>query len=348
MPEVPVDFQDYENEAAEYADLIADNKIAELAELDNESLKELLQEISTFDIDIELTGFDIDSLGNILAVQNEIIEDNFDLDNALNDVKEPISKLGDVWLLGKHRLLCGDSTSFNDFEKLMNGVMADMVFTDPPYGMFLNADYSDMDSKFKGSKGGKKYDNLKGDHEDFNPDLINTVFENFGYCKEIFLWGADYYAELLPKKNDGSWVVWDKRGDESADKMYGSTFELCWSKARHKRMIARVKWAGIFGLEKEHDKKRVHPTQKPVELIKWFFDYYSIQDKNKIVDLYAGSGSTLITGEKFNKQIYSMELDEKYVDVIVNRYKEFVGSAEDIKCIRDNKEFTYKEIFGEN
>ena len=103
--EVPVDFQDYENEAAEYADLIADNKIAELAELDNESLKELLQEISTFDIDIELTGFDIDSLGNILNVKNEIIEDNFDLDNALNDVKEPISKLGDVWLLGKHRFI---------------------------------------------------------------------------------------------------------------------------------------------------------------------------------------------------------------------------------------------------
>lgn len=173
--EVPVDFQDYENEAAEYADLIADNKIAELAELDNESLKELLQEISTFDIDIELTGFDIDSLGNILAVQNEIIEDNFDLDNALNDVKEPISKLGDVWLLGKHRLLCGDSTSFNDFEKLMNGIMADMVFTDPPY----NVNYE--------GKANNKRDKI------LNDNMNSESFYNFLY--DVYV---NYFSFLKP------------------------------------------------------------------------------------------------------------------------------------------------------
>lgn len=111
---------------------------------------------------------------------------------------------------------------------------------------------------------------------------------NYGYVKEIFLWGADYFAELLPNKNDGSWVVWDKRAngdndlekDLSSDKMYGSCFELCWSKNKHKRDIARIKWAGIFGMYGE-DKKRFHPTQKPQELVKWFLDRYSKEKHSK-------------------------------------------------------------------
>jgi DNA modification methylase len=208
--------------------------------------------------------------------------------------------------------------------------------------MFLNADYSSMDSKLKGSDGGKKYENIKGDHDDFDPSLINTVFANFDYCKEIFLWGADYYAEHLINKNYGSWVVWDKRGDESADKMYGSTFELCWSKARHKRMLARVKWAGIFGMEKEHDKKRAHPTQKPVLLIDWFFDYYSLQDKINVIDLYGGSGSTLLSCEKNNKKCFMSELDEKYVDVIINRWQDFTGK----QAIHIESGKTYEEMKG--
>ena len=102
-------------------------------------------------------------------------------------------------------------------------------------------------------------------------------------ARETFLWGADYYAELLEDKNNGSWIVWDKRAsaegdvakDESADKMYGSCFELCWSKNKHKRDIARVKWAGVFGTEKEFDHKRYHPTQKPIKLIEWFMTRYA-------------------------------------------------------------------------
>ena len=147
-----------------------------------------------------------------------------------------------------HRLMCGDSTSITDVEKLMNGNKADMVFTDPPYGMNLDTDYSSMKSEiFKGWIGGKKYE--QGMVDDFSPEMISTILTIFGYVKEIFLWGADYFAELLPNKNDGSWVVWDKRanGDDdlekdlSSDKMYGSCFELCWSKNKHKRDIARIK-----------------------------------------------------------------------------------------------------------
>jgi DNA modification methylase len=207
----------------------------------------------------------------------------------------------------------------------MDGQKADMVFTDPPYGMFLDADYTSMKSKFKGSSGGAKYENVKGDHEDFNPEFINTIFSAFGYCKEIFLWGADYYADLLSDRNSGSWIVWDKRGDESADKMFGSAFELCWSKARHKRMLARVKWAGIFGMEKEHDKKRCHPTQKPVDLVTWFFDYFSMKDKIVVVDLFGGSGSSLIACEKTARECRMMELDPKYCDVIIKRWQDFTG-----------------------
>jgi DNA modification methylase len=163
-----------------------------------------------------------------------------------------------------------------------------------------------------------------GDHNDFSPDLIQTVFANFEYCKEIFLWGADYYSDLLPNRNDGSWIVWDKRGDDSADKMFGSTFELCWSRNRHKRDMARVKWAGIFGMEKEHDKKRVHPTQKPSALIEWFFDKWGSKG-DTVADLYGGSGSTLIAAEKTNRQARLMELDPKYCDVIVKRWQDFTG-----------------------
>lgn len=311
-------------ESQKKAYIIADNKLALNAGWDNEFLTLELKDLEDEGFDLTLTGFDdkeLDALLNVIEGTEGLTDED-----AVPEVpEEPKTKLGDIYILGNHRLMCGDSTSIDAVEKLMNGKKADVVFTDPPYGMFLNADYSDMDSKFKGSKGGNKYDQVIGDNDDFSPELINTVFACFDYCKEIFLWGADYYAEHLPNKNNGSWVVWDKRGDESADKMYGSTFELCWSKARHKRMMARVKWAGIFGMEKEHDKKRCHPTQKPVELVTWFFDYFSLKDKKNVVDLYGGSGSTLISAEKVGKNAFVMELDPKYCDVIVKRWEDFTG-----------------------
>jgi len=303
--------------------IIADNRLALNAGWDNEMLTIELNDLLADGFALEMLGFDPKELSALL--EPEVVEGLTDEDAVPDIPDEPKTKMGDIYQLGNHRLMCGDSTSIDAVDKLMDGQKADMVFTDPPYGMFLNADYSDMDSKFKGSKGGNKYDKVIGDHNDFTPELINTIFACFSYCKEIFMWGADYYAELLPNKNEGSWVVWDKRGDESADKMYGSTFELCWSKARHKRMMARVKWAGIFGMEKEHDKKRVHPTQKPVELVVWFFDYFSLKDKTNVVDLYGGSGSTLIASEKVGKKAFVMELDPKYCDVIVKRWEDFTG-----------------------
>ena len=327
MTEVPVIELDHLTEPQKRALIIADNKLALNAGWDEEMLAIEFEELELEGFDLELTGFDESERKSL---HPKVIEGLTDEDAIPETPIEPKTKLGDIYILGNHRLMCGDSTSIDAVEQLMDGNKADMVFTDPPYGMFLNADYSDMDSKFKGSKGGNKYDQVIGDNDDFSPELINTVFACFDYCKEIFLWGADYYAEHLPNKNSGSWVVWDKRGDESADKMYGSTFELCWSKARHKRIMARVKWAGIFGMEKEHDKKRCHPTQKPVELVTWFFDYFSLKDKKNVVDLYGGSGSTLISAEKVGKNAFVMELDPKYCDVIVKRWEDFTGKKAEL------------------
>jgi DNA modification methylase len=203
----------------------------------------------------------------------------------------------------------------------MNGKKADMVFTDPPYGMSLDTDYSKMPSTKE--LGNKNYNKVIGDNNDFSPDLIHTVFACFDYCKEIFMWGADYYAEYLPHKNNGSWIVWDKRCDEKFDKMIGSGFELCWSKAKHKRMLARINNT-LFSGEADA-RNKVHPTQKPIKLVLWFFDYFSLKDKKNVVDLYGGSGSTLIASEKVGKNSFLMELDPNYCDVIIKRWQEFTG-----------------------
>lgn len=327
MEEVPCIVLSGLTEAQKKAYIIADNKMALNAGWDEELLKIELENLKELDFDLELTGFNVDELDNIFQVEEEqeIVEDDFDIEPP----EEPKAKLGDIYQLGNHRLMCGDSTSEEDVEKLMNGNKADMVFTDPPYGMNLDTDFSGMKSKiFKGGNGGNEYD--AGIVDDFNPEMINKIMALD--IKETFLWGADYFAELLPNKNDGSWIVWDKRAngnddiaeDYSSDKMYGSCFELCWSRTKHKRDIARVKWAGMFGMEKQDNKKRLHPTQKPLELCNWFITRYS-KDNSNILDLFGGSGSTLIACEQLNRKCYMMELDPKYIDVIIKRWEEFTG-----------------------
>jgi len=272
--------------------------------------------------ELDAWGLDVPDFGKEIEAE----EDDFE---APEGGIETDIVLGDLFEIGEHRLLCGDSTDSDAVAKLMDGQKADMVFTDPPYGMKLDADYSGMKSEiFKGGIGGKKYDNVKGDHEDFTEELINTIFACFNDCKEIFIWGADYFAELLPNKNDGSWVVWDKRAngnddiaeDKSSDKMYGSTFELCWSKNKHKRDIARVKWAGIFGMPSQDTKGRVHPTQKPIELANWFFNKWG-KDNDLVVDLYLGGGTTMVASHQLKRKCYGMELDPKYCQVIIDRMR---------------------------
>jgi len=334
LTEVPVVRLSHLSDTQRKAYILADNRLALNAGWDNDLLKLELQELEIEGVDLEMLGFSKEELDGLLN-SLETTEGLTDEDAVPETPEEPITKPGDIWILGKHRLMCGDSASVDAVDKLMQGQKADMVFTDPPYGMFLNTNYDSMFSNDKNhKKTGNRFDAVKGDHEDFNPEFINTIFATFDYCKEIFLWGADYYVDLIPNRNDGSWVVWDKRCDEKMDKVVGNTFELCWSKAKHKRMVARILWSGHHGMHKDDTKTRVHPTQKPVELVCWFFDYYSMADKRVVVDLFGGSGSTLIACEKTGRSCRMMELDPKYCDVIVKRWEEFTGKKAELADLR--------------
>ena len=326
-----------------------DEKRKQLAIMDNST-----SDSSEFDLDSLQADFDVEQLHDWgLDVEFESLEEQEIIEDEVPEEVETKCKLGDIWELGNHRLMCGDSTSITDVEKLMNGKKADMVFTDMPYGMNLDTDYSSMKNnldfaKEKNFTGGKKY--AQGKVDDFTPEMVSNLFACFNYVKEMFLFGADYFAELLPDKNDGSWIVWDKRAngndnigqDLSSDKMYGSCFELCWSKNKHKRDIARIKWAGVFGTEKEFDHKRHHPTQKPTLLVQWFLDRYS-KENQSIVDLFGGSGSTLIACEQLDRKCYMMELDPHYCDVILQRYIKFKNSDEDVFLLKDGNKIPYSE-----
>jgi len=253
------------------------------------------------------------------TVEPEAQEDDFEVDEGIQtDIV-----LGDLFEIWPHRLLCGDSTDSDQVAKLMNRQKADMVFTDPPYGMFLETNLSNNINWSKdGWKGkSKNYSNVIGDHDDFSEELINTIFSHFTDTKEVFIWGADYFAELIPNKNDGSWFVWNKtRNNEENEqiKSNGSQFELCWSKNKHKRIVVNVLWKGLMGTESQDIRSRVHPTQKPIQICDFFIKEYS-NENNIIVDLYFGSGSTMVAAHQLKRKCYGMELDPKYVQTIINR-----------------------------
>ena len=296
---------------------LADNKTAELAEWDFDLLGDELGDIE--DIDMAEFGFDLSAISD----DDEVTEDQVP---ELDEGSETIVKPGDIWQLGRHKLICGDSTDKATVERLMDGKKADMVLSDPPYGMCLDTDFSGAVGSLgrKGGTRGNKYDKVIGDNEDFKPELVSTFFENFGYCKEVFLFGADYFAELLPNKNDGSWLVWDKRKESQADAI-GSEFELIWSKNKHKRRMLRHDWFGFLSSQNAKDAQhRVHPTQKPVTLLADIINQWG-NGCNIIVDLYGGSGSTLIACEQLDRVCYMAEIDEHYCDVIIKRWENLTG-----------------------
>ena len=225
-------------------------------------------------------------------------------------------KTGDLYQIGEHRLLCGDSTKKEDVGGFRGGEKADMVLTDPPYGMKLDTDYSGLTSKKSFGKG-KTHKKVEGDDRPFDAAIIAGCD-----CKEQFWFGADYYAHTLgDTEQTGSWLVWDKRLDDSADKMYGSCFELVWSKQKHKRDMLRHKWAGFFtdGEERSY----LHPTEKPVSLLVELINRGG--DAVIIYDPFLGSGTTLIACEQLNRICYGMEIDPVYCDVIVKRWETLTG-----------------------
>jgi DNA modification methylase len=263
--------------------------------------------------DLKDWGFEDFEFGLAVEDEQEVIEDE------VPEVQDKsIVKKGDIWILGNHKLVCGDSTNIDDVKKLIGDEKADMICSDPPYGMKLDTDWSQI--------GGCKYPKVIGDEKEFD---ITFFLEYFKEVKEQFWWGADYYIRSLPYEV-GSWLVWDKRSEEgfessgNPDAMIGSMFELCWSKNKHRREIIRFRWAGSYGLWQDDTKGRVHPTQKPASMIIKILIKYGKKD-DIVLDLFGGSGSTLIACEQLNRQCRMMEIDEKYCDVIIRRWQNLTG-----------------------
>ncbi len=232
---------------------IADNRSAELADWDPDILRELQEQ---GEIDLSQFWFD-DELDVLLASMDAPVALT-DPDDVPPVPEEPVTKPGDLWCLGRHKLLCGDATVVTDVEWLMDGEKADMVFTDPPYGMDLDTDYAKIDGSRKFKAKGNTYRPVEGDGSQFDPSALIVILGDV----DQFWWGGDWYYENLPR--GGSWIVWDKR-HESSDEIIGNHFEMLWSKNRHRRRIIRHLWAGITA--RNDDTKRVHPTEKPVAVL---------------------------------------------------------------------------------
>jgi len=328
VAQVPVSYQDFETEEQETIFRIADNRLAELAEIQMGQIKDLLQELDDGATDMDLTGFDAAELERLMPQAPP--ETDADAEPQIDKAEELREKWGvepgQLWQLGEHRILCGDSTKAEDVARVMGGERAGALVADPPYGMRLDADFSSMKNnlrmaKEKGLKSGRKYENVIGDHDDFD---AKPVISAFGDPPEQFWFGADYYASTLPDtQHTGAWLVWDKRLDESADKMFGSCFELCWSKRKCKRDIIRIKWAGVFGTEKEPQRGRQHPNQKPVALLVNVVE----RCEGLIADPFSGSGTTIIACEQLGRKCRAIEISPAYVAVAIQRWADATGKT---------------------
>ena len=313
MTKVPtIELKDM-TEAQKKAYVIADNKLALNAGWDTNFLSLELQELKDQDFDLTLLGFDNKELDALLAP--EITEGLTDEDSVPETPIEPKTKLGDIYILGNHRLMCGDSTSITDVEKLVVGTTIDLCYTDPPYGINEKGDRSNRGGLTQGN-------NLK----DFKDDSIDYAVEAYQIVEGVLQvkrqvwWGANYYCHALPQSNN--WFVWDKRVEEK-QKDTQSDCELAWVKSKWSSVrIFRHLWKGLIK-GSEHGQKRVHPTQKPVALAEWAFDYF--KDVSTVLDLFGGSGSTLIACEKTNRHCLMMEFEPHYCDVIVKRWEDFTG-----------------------
>ena len=285
---------------------LADNRTGDLSEWDAEMLHQLSEE---HDISDWFTKEDLDELFNVTS--EDPVEGNTDPDDVPDAPEDPITKPGDLWILGGHRLLCGDSTNPQHVERLMNGKKANMVFTDPPYGMNLDTDYSKMGTSTK------SYKPVHDDDKPFDAGAMMRLLPSPVW----YIWGADYFCNSIPIWDQGSTLVWAKAHSEDENKVYGSSFELCWRYPKAKKELWFVR---RIHMTDEHLK--AHPTQKPCEL-----PVRAIEKDTKpghlIVDLFGGSGTTLIACEKTSRHCRMMELDPAYCDVIVKRWEEFTGNT---------------------
>ena len=289
---------------------LADNKVSEKAEWDFDLLDDELNDI--FEFDMQEFGFEFED--DEEKPTQEVIEDE------VPDVpEEPKAKIGDIYQLGNHRLMCGDSTSKDDVNKLLDGARIDMVLTDPPYGISI------VNNKGKVGSGNlaknRTYLEVKGD------DTTDTAEKSYQIMKDVsknqIIFGGNYFVNFLPFSP--SWLIWDKRVNMTSNNFADG--EMAWCSFNTPVRIYKQLWNGMIR-EGEHD-DRVHPTQKPVRMLSEILqDFTSTNDK--VLDLFGGSGSTLMACEQLNRNCYMMEYEPHYVDVIIKRWEKFTGKKAEL------------------
>lgn len=289
---------------------LADNKVSELSSWNTELLESELAQLN--DLQFDMTPFGFDELSDELS-------DDSDSDDApdVDDSEETRVHRGDVWQLGRHRLMCGDATSPDDVRCLSEGRVIDLCLTDPPYGIsVVNTDKTVGNKNFGVCKHGN-YRPIIAD------DTTDTAVAAYLILKDIakkqILWGGNYFTPFLPFSD--SWLIWDKRCDSGIVNTFADG-EMAWCSFHTPVRIYHQLWNGMIR-DGEHE-KRVHPTQKPIRLLSEILRDFS-DEGSSVLDVFGGSGSTLIACEKENRQCYMMELDAHYCDVIIQRWEKETG-----------------------
>lgn len=295
-------------EAQRKAYVIADNKLALNAGWDEEALQAELERLKELDFDLELTGFDVDELAKLL--EPEQVEGLTDEDDVPEVPDEPVTKEGDIWICGNHRVMCGDSTSIDNIDKLMDGHKVNLIFTDPPYNVAFNGR--------SGKHNVIKNDDLS-EHEfdDFIKDTVDTI--KAINADAYYVWCNWKFYGILQKQLDyKACIVWAKNVF-GMGKGYRHQHEFCLFNGEVDKWIKNE--SDLWFIKK--DINYVHPTQKPVELsVRAFGNHVKYLN---VLDMFGGSGSTLIGAQQTGRNAYLMELDPKYVDVIVKRWQDFTG-----------------------
>ena len=344
LTEVPCVFADYLTDAQKKAYILADNRMAMDAGWDEELLKIEMEELQNLGYDLEFTGFDEKELADLFGVDDkEVKEDEFDLTAALE--KASFVERGDVWFVGKHKLMCGDATSSEDVAKLMEDKKANLILTDPPYnvafkssdGLTIQNDSMDNNDfyeflylSFKNmadhlENGGAAYV-FHADTEglNFRKAFIDAGFHLAGCC----IWVKD---SLVLGRSDYQW--------QHEPVLYGFM-----QNGKHPWYSDR-KQTTIWNFDKPK-KNSNHPTSKPLDLLAYPINN-STQANAIVIDTFGGSGSTLMACEQMNRICYTMELDEKYASVILRRYVEDTNDSENVYVIRDGVKILYKDLVKE-
>jgi len=339
LAEIPVMVATGWSEAQKRAYVLADNKLALNAGWDLELLAVELGDLQGFDFDLLLTGFSDDELSKLLAEKTDGLTDP----DAIPEVPiDPIAKPGDVWLMGKHRLMCGDSTSVDDMEKLTAGQLVDMWLTDPPYNVAYEGGTKD--------KLTIQNDNMGNDEfRQFLRDAYVTASTVMKPGAVFYIWHADSEGyNFRGAAIDAGWkirqcLIWEKSSLALGRQDYHWQHEPClygWKDGAGHLWASDRKQTTILKFDKP-SRNGEHPTMKPVAL----FEYLLLNNTKGgdiVLDSFAGSGTTAIAAEKNGRVAHLMELDPRYCDVIVKRWQDFTGKAATL----DGDGRTFNEISG--